>query len=227
MFPIGDDDVREGGVPWMTGVLIAVNVAVFFYELALFSSGQLEAFFTTYGVVPAQIAQGQNLIAFLTSMFMHGGWAHIFSNMLFLWVFGDNIETTLGKFGYLVFYLAGGIAASLVHVVFNTGAETPSLGASGAVAAVLGAYAVLYPQSRVRVLYFFFFRLMITQMVALVFIGVWFITQLFNGVASLGVPTAQTSGVAYWAHVGGFVLGLLIGFLFRGRRKPLERTSRA
>ena len=225
MFPIGDDNVRGGGKPWVTWLLMGANIALFIYELTLMSAGKLEQFMLTYGVVPAQIVQGQNLFSLLTSMFLHGSWAHVFSNMLFLWIFGDNIEATLGKVGYIVFYLVGGLAASAAHIAFNLQSQVPTLGASGAVAAVLGAYAVMYPQSHVRVLVIFFFRLMMTRIVALLFIGFWFLTQFFNSVASLGVRTAQTGGVAYLAHVGGFILGLIVGALFRGRRRELRRPT--
>jgi len=224
MFPVGDDDVRGAGRPWLTWILIGLNVMAFLYELTL-SQSQLEQFIMTYGVVPAQVMQGQNLLSLFASMFLHGGWAHILGNMVFLAVFGDNVEATLGKVGYLFFYLAGGLAASVAHILFNLGGQVPSLGASGAVAAVLGAYVVMFPHSRVRVLVFFGYFIRFTQVAALLFVGIWFITQLFSGVASLGVETAQSGGVAYWAHVGGFVLGLLVGFLLRGQAPELERAQ--
>jgi membrane associated rhomboid family serine protease len=224
MFPIGDEDVRGAGFPWVTVVLIGLNVLVFGYELTL-APGQLDQFFRTYGVVPAEVLQGRNLISLLTSMFMHGGWAHIFSNMLFLWIFGDNVEATLGKVPYLLFYLCGGLIGSAAYVLLNAGGSTPSLGASGAVAAILGAYVVMFPTARVRVLVIWGFFARVTRVVALIFIGIWFITQLFVGVASLGAATAQTGGIAYSAHIGGFLLGLGVGFLGRSRAK-LVRESR-
>lgn len=214
MFPIGDEDVKQSGVPWVTWGLVAINVLVFLYELTL-SQAQLEQFYMTYGVVPAQILQGQNLISLLTSMFLHGGWFHIISNMVFLAVFGDNIEATLGRVLYVGFYLLGGLAGSAAHIVFNMGAELPSLGASGAIAAVLGAYVVMFPQSQVKVLFIFGIFARVTRVAAILFAGFWFVTQLFSGVASLGPTTAQSGGVAYWAHIGGFVLGLIVGFLGR------------
>jgi len=222
MFPIGDEDIRTASRPWVTWLLVGLNVLVFLYELTL-GRTQLEQFFMTFGVVPAQVMQGKHLISLLTSMFMHGGWAHIFSNMLFLWVFGDNIEAVLGKLLYLGFYLVGGLVASAAHILFNLGADMPSLGASGAVAAVLGAYVVMFPRSQVKVLVVFGFIARVTRVAALFFVGIWFITQLFNSVASLGPATAQTGGVAYWAHIGGFVLGLIVGFLFRGQAKEVAR----
>jgi membrane associated rhomboid family serine protease len=224
MFPIGDDDVRGAGIPVVTWLLIALNAIVFVYEITL-PPGQLEQFFAAFGVVPAQILDGRNLSALLTSMFLHGGWAHIIGNMLFLAVFGDNVEAILGKIGYLVFYLAGGLAASAAHIFFNANSQLPSLGASGALAAVLGAYVVMFPQAQVRVLIFFGFFVTIRRVTAVLFLGLWFLTQLLNGVASLGVATAQTATVAYWAHIGGFLTGLLAGVIFRGRAKEAALES--
>lgn len=154
-------------------------------------------------------------------MFMHGGWMHLIGNMVFLWVFGDNIEAVLGHAGYLIFYLAGGLAASAAHIFFNINSSIPSLGASGAIAAVLGAYVVMFPRSRVRMLVLLGFRGFVTRVSALIFLGVWFITQFLSGVASLGPATAETSGVAFWAHIGGFVFGLVGGLLLRGRTRQL------
>ena len=220
MIPIGDDDVRGAGPPVVTWLLIVVNVLAFLFELTL-SPPELEQFFMTFGVVPAQIQQGDNLLALLTSMFLHGGWLHIVSNMLFLWVFGNNIEAVLGKTLYLLFYLAGGLAASVIHIIFNLGSNIPSVGASGAIAAVLGAYIVLFPRSQVRVLVISFY-MGVTRVAAIVFLGFWFIIQLFTGVASLGAQTAQTGGVAFWAHIGGFVFGVLVALLMRGQTRQVR-----
>jgi membrane associated rhomboid family serine protease len=216
MIPVGDQDVRGSGRPWVTWALVGLNVIAFIYELTL-GPAQLEQFLMAYGVVPAQIISGKNLVSLLTSMFLHGGLIHVISNVLFLAVFGDNVEAILGKVGYLGFYLIGGLLASGAHVAANSGATVPSLGASGAVAAVLGAYVVMFPRSRVRVLVFWGFFVTMTRVAALLFVGIWFITQLFSGVAALGVPTAQTGGIAYWAHIGGFIPGVVVGFLFRKR----------
>jgi membrane associated rhomboid family serine protease len=221
MIPIGDSDVRGAGLAIITIVLIAINVVVFVYEATL-SQPELESFVQEYGVVPEEITQGEDLFTLLTSIFLHGGWLHLIGNMLFLWVFGDNIEHTLGPIIYPVFYILGGLAASAAHILLNPDSTIPSVGASGAIAAVLGAYLVMYPQSRVRVLVFLGYFATVTRITALIFLGIWFVMQLFNGVASLGVETAQTGGVAFWAHVGGFVLGVVVGFLFRGQKRPLE-----
>lgn len=226
MFPVGDQDVRGSDVPIVTWLFVGINVAVFAYELTL-SPGELDSFFQTYGVVPAQILAGQNLFSLLASMFIHGGWLHIAGNMLFLAIFGDNVEAVLGKVLYLIFYLAGGLAASALHIFFYQGSGQPSVGASGAVAAVMGAYALMFPGARVRVLLILFYFVQITWIRAFIFIGVWFVMQFLYGLASLGA-TAQTVGVAYWAHVGGFVLGVAGGIVFRGRaqRMGLEPVPR-
>jgi membrane associated rhomboid family serine protease len=212
MFPVGDEDSPKIGLQWMTVLLIGINILVFLYQITL-GEGQLEQFIRTYGVVPAQIQQGEDLISLLTSMFMHGGWMHIIGNMLSLWIFGDNVEAALGKVLYLGFYLAGGLAASAVHILFSLGSTTPSLGASGAIAAVMGAYVVMFPKARVRVIMGWSRR--VTRVTALVFVGVWFLLQFLSGIASLGVQTAQTGGVAYWAHIGGLVAGVIAGFFVR------------
>lgn len=220
MFPIGDDNVRGAGPGILTVGLVLVNVAVFIAEVTIFRPG-LRELFNEYGVVPAQVLNGQQLYSFVTSLFLHGGWLHLISNMLFLWIFGDNVEVALGKVIYPVFYLVGGIVASLAHVLLSPSSTLPSVGASGAIGAILGAYVVMFPRSQVRVLMLFGFFMVIRRVTAVFFLGIWFVTQFFTGIASVGAETAQSGGVAVWAHVGGFVFGLLIGFLFRGRAKDL------
>lgn len=222
MFPIGDDDVRGAGPGYVNLLLIAVNVIVFLYQVSL--GPGIQDFINRWGVIPANIIQGEGLITLLTSMFLHGGWLHLIGNMLFLWVFGDNIEAVLGHVGYLLFYLAGGLAASAAHILVGPDSTIPSVGASGAIAAVLGAYIVMFPRSRIRVLLVFFF-LTITRVSALVFLGLWFVMQLLNGIAGIA-DTAQTSGIAFWAHIGGFVFGLICGFLLKGRASHLEFEPR-
>ncbi|MBS3783616.1 MAG: rhomboid family intramembrane serine protease [Anaerolineae bacterium] len=220
MFPIGDDNVRGAGPGIVTVGLVLVNVAVFIAEVTIFRPG-LRELFNEYGVVPAQVLNGQQLYSFVTSLFLHGGWLHLISNMLFLWIFGDNVEVALGNVIYPVFYLVGGIVASLAHVLLSPSSSLPSVGASGAIGAILGAYVVMFPRSQVRVLMLFGFFMVIRRVTAVFFLGIWFVTQFFTGIASVGAETAQSGGVAVWAHVGGFVFGLLIGFLFRGRAKDL------
>jgi membrane associated rhomboid family serine protease len=220
MFPIGDDNIRGGPPPIVNWALIVLNALVFIYESSL-SQTELASFFNQYAVIPTQVLAGQNVTSLLTSMFLHGGWLHVGGNMLFLWVFGDNIEKTLGHLGYLLFYLAGGLVASGAHVLLNASSNIPSLGASGAIAAVMGAYILMFPHSRVRVFVLFGFFARVTQVAAILFLGIWFVMQLFNGVASLGVPTAQSAGVAFWAHIGGFVAGLPVGLLNREKAARL------
>jgi membrane associated rhomboid family serine protease len=224
MIPIGDQDIRGSARPWVTWLLVGLNVIVFIYELTL-SQPQLEQFAAQFGAVPARITRGENLISLLTSIFVHGGVIHILSNMVFLLVFGDNVEAALGKAGYLGFYLLGGLIASGAQVIAYPEAEIPSLGASGAVAAVLGAYVVMFPRSKVKLLVFWGFYATMTRVAALLFVGVWFITQFLSGITSLAVRTAQTGGVAYWAHIGGFIAGLLGGLLFRKRAQELTARS--
>ncbi|MCL7451569.1 MAG: rhomboid family intramembrane serine protease [Anaerolineae bacterium] len=204
----------------MSWLFIVINVLVFVYELSL-GSDQLQQFFNQFGVVPVQVVEGENLVSLITSMFLHGGWLHIIGNMLFLFVFGDNVEAVMGKPLYFVFYLVGGLAASAGHILFNMDSTTPSLGASGAIAAVLGAYVVMFPRARIRVLVFLLYFVRVTRVTAVLFVGVWFLTQFLYGVASLGAESAQTAGVAYWAHIGGFVLGLAGGIVFRRRAQSM------
>jgi len=220
MFPIGDDNVRGSDPAFVNYALIAINVIVFLFETSM-DPNALQAFFNQWAVQPAEITAGVSLITLLTSMFLHGGWLHLIGNMIFLWVFGDNIEAVLGHAAYLVFYLAGGLAATAAHIFFNLDSMIPSLGASGAIAAVLGAYIVMFPRSQVRALILLGFFTRITRVSAMLFLGIWFVTQLFSGIASLGPETAQTSGVAFMAHVGGFIFGLASGFLLRGRTTRL------
>jgi membrane associated rhomboid family serine protease len=218
MLPIGDTNIRNAGPGFVTIGLILLNILAFIWE---WMAGAEQVVYT-FGVIPVNILNGVSLATLLTSMFLHGGLWHLGSNMLFLGIFGDNVEAVLGRFMYLLVYLAGGVVASLAHVFINPTSTIPSVGASGAIAAVLGAYVVMFPQSRIKVLYFLGFFAGVTRVAAGLFLGVWFIMQLFNGVGSIGVQTAQTAGVAFWAHIGGFVFGFLVGLVFRGRAQRLQ-----
>lgn len=211
MFPIGDDNQPNRGPAILTLALVAVNVLVFLYEATL-DPQQLQDFVTTYGVIPIEIQRGDDLFTLITSMFVHGGWAHIIGNMLFLWVFGDNIEHRFGGVIFLLFYLGTGLAASAAHILTNQGSTIPSVGASGALSGVLGAYLVLYPQNRVRLL---ILRVGVVSIPALLFLGVWFLQQLVSGIAALSVDTVQSTGIAFWAHIGGFVAGVALAFPLR------------
>jgi len=211
IFPYGDTNVPNGAFPVVNYVLIAINIAVFGYQVSL-PQGELESLVYTYGFVPAGLDKWSSI----TSMFMHGGWMHLIGNMVFLYLFGDNIEQTIGRLRYLAFYLAGGIVATLGHYFSNPASTIPAIGASGAIAAVMGAYLVCFPHSQIRMLWLFFpFRIS-----AFLFLGFWIVQQIMSGSASLGVPTEDTAGVAWWAHIGGFVFGVLCGFVFRRFKAP-------
>jgi len=227
IMPLGDDDSRLTITPYVTFLLIGLNVAGF---LLMLGQGEaLETFVRTWSVVPAEYAQQTDLdprhagpfwLTAFSSMFMHGGWMHLIGNMLFLWVFGDNVEAAMGHGKFLAFYLLTGLAATLAHVLLNTGSTIPSLGASGAISGILGGYLVMFPKQRVRVL----IGRGITHMPALAVIGLWAAFQFINGFGQL-VQTEETGGVAYAAHVGGFVAGLALVFVFRDREK--ERAIEA
>jgi len=217
VLPIGDVSVRRR-VPLVTICLIAINALVFLYQLLL-PAGALDAFILQAGLVPAATANQPTLATVgdvLTSMFMHGGWSHILGNMLYLWIFGDNIEEGLGRVRYLLFYLLAGGAAALLQVLSRPGSNVPMIGASGAIAGVLGAYMVFYPRMRVRTLLTLGFWIRFVQLPALVVLGYWFLLQLLNGFTAIGTVGG---GVAWWAHIGGFLFGLVVGWLFRGRVK--------
>ena len=236
MFPIGDENERGHGPAFVTLAFIGLNVAVFLLlQGAGGPSGQ--AFTYGYSAVPYEITTGQDLtepepitidgqpeqvphepgpspiwLTLLTSIFMHGGWLHIAGNMLFLWIFGDNVEHRIGHVLYLAFYLVAGVIASFAQILVETTSVIPTLGASGAISGVLGAYLVMFPTNRVTV---FLFRVLL-PVPAIVAIGMWAVFQFINGLGSIAV-SAETGGggVAYMAHIGGFVAGLVAGFLFR------------
>lgn len=212
IFPIGDENVQGGAKPIFSYAFIAINVLVFLFQVTLGQQG-INQFLTTYGTIPLEIMNGQDYFTLMTSMFLHGGWMHIIGNMLFLWVFADNIEAV----PFLLFYILGGLAASAAHIFFNTTSTIPSVGASGAISAVLGAYLVMFPASKIKVLVVYFFRSF--TMPAIFFLGLWGVQQFISGFMSLGPATADTAGVAWWAHIGGFVFGVAFGFLFRNRAK--------
>jgi rhomboid family protein len=222
--------------PIVTWALIGACLAAFALELSVTASGgdlALENFFTTWGAVPADITAalergdylGQAMLGMVTSMFLHAGWLHLLGNMLFLWIFGNNVEDRLGGLLYLLFYLVGGIAAALTQVVIDPRSDVPLVGASGAIAAALGAYIVLFPGARILSLVFLGFFYQLIEVPALIVLGFWFGLQLLSGFAALGAETAQ-GGVAFFAHIGGFVFGLAVGLLLRvvgagdGRGRP-------
>lgn len=221
MLPLGDDNSGRRTLPVVTYVLIAINVLVFVvFELP---NPDLDRFIQQWGTVPAEIMAGRGLLTLITSMFLHGGWAHLGGNMLFLWIFGDNVEDAFGHALYLVFYLVCGLAASMAQVLLNTSSTIPGVGASGAISGVLAAYIVMFGSNRVRVL----MGGLLTSVPAYVMIGLWIVLQFVNGFASIA-NTAQTDGVAYGAHVGGFIAGLLLTFVLRGfARQPATGAVRS
>jgi len=222
MLPIGDDREAGAGHGLVTYALVALNVLAFFLEIAR-PADALQAFVTAWGVVPREYSAGRDLAplipvpfwsTLMTSMFLHGGWMHLGGNMLYLWIFGDNLEHRMGHVRFLVFYLLCGLAAGIAHIVFNSGSSVPTVGASGAISGVLGGYLLLFPKNRVRVLMYGG----IAHVPALVVLGMWIVIQVVNSAGAM----AQTSdtgggGVAYLAHVGGFVAGLVLAKLFARR----------
>lgn len=202
--------------PTVTLALIAINFIVFFYQLTL-DPRALQSFIMTYSMIPAraqlalahsQYTLAQGFLPLFTSMFLHGGWLHIIGNMWFLWLFGPNVEDRLGHLPYLGFYLVCGLGAGIAQMLFSLGSTIPGLGASGAIAGVLGAYVVFFPSSRILTLVTLFFWWFFARLPAVLFIGLWFAVQFLSGIGSLG--SAQAGGVAWWAHVGGFLLGMLL-----------------
>jgi membrane associated rhomboid family serine protease len=214
MIPIGDDKLQGARTPFLCWIFIAINVIVFLYEVSL-SDAELNAFIKEFGVIPVEILNGENLKSLITSMFLHGGWMHLIGNMLFLYVFGDNIEAVKGHTGFLIFYILGGLAGSFTHIFLSPDSTIPSIGASGAISALLGAYLVWFPGSKIKMLVPIFFFITIVRVNAFVFLFIWAGLQLFYGMATIGADSAETAGVAYWAHIGGFAFGLVVALFFR------------
>lgn len=211
-FPIGDDNVKGGHKPLFSYSLILLNVLVFIYELSLDSEGA-QHFIFEFGTIPLEIFSGQDLFTMLSSMFLHGGWMHLIGNMLFLWVFADNIEAVIGSFNFIFFYILGGVCATLIHAGVNPVSEIPVVGASGAISAVMGAYLVMFPASRIRVLILILFTT--AYVPAILFLGIWIVQQTISGIGSLNVGLGPESNVAWWAHIGGFVFGIIVGMIAR------------
>ena len=213
VIPLGDASRRTRRFAIVTLLIIAVNVWVFLLEL-----GGGDAFVAQWAVIPAAIASGSGWITLITSMFLHGSWLHILGNMVFLWAFGPVIEDAMGRMRYLAFYLIGGVVAMLAQVSASPGSTVPCLGASGAIAAVMGAFIVMYPRDRIRSVVWILIFIRVTYIPAILLIGVWFVIQLLDAGA---VARVQTGGVAYLAHVGGFVFGVVTARLWvRRPRSP-------
>jgi membrane associated rhomboid family serine protease len=218
------------------GMIVACFV-IFAWQLGLLASGGEEAlgtFIRTWGVVPVEVvgawergdAVGGATAGLISSQFLHGGWLHLLGNMLYLWIFGNNIEDRLGRLPFVVFYLAGGIAAALAQIAIDPASDVPMIGASGAIAAILGAYLVLYPRARITSLVFLGFFYQLIDVPALLVLAFWFVLQLIDGLASLGVSSSG-GGVAFFAHIGGFVFGAGVALVLRsvGRAGPARRMS--
>jgi membrane associated rhomboid family serine protease len=218
MIPIRDQ-IPTRRVPVVTYLLIAANVLVFLLEL-LSGSYQNQLVYQ-FAVIPAHFMTNLslgNVTDIFTSMFMHAGWLHLGGNMLYLWIFGDNVEDSMGPVKYLLFYLFGGVVASLAHILTNPGSQIPTVGASGAIAAVLGAYLVLYPRARVMTIIPLGFFLRMTTLPASLVLGFWFLLQIVNGLLTLG--SSDIGGVAFWAHIGGFLTGVVLAKLLANQRRP-------
>lgn len=217
MFPLYDENPTRT-TPYFTYGIIGMNVLVFLHEVSL-SNTQLNLFLSQYAVIPQELTTNLTVewTTLFTSQFLHGGWWHLISNMLFLWVFGNNIEERLGHFKYLIFYLVCGALAALCQWFIGMYSTIPSLGASGAISGVLGAYLIRFPQARVKTLVFLGFFVTTISVPALVIIGLFFIQNVISGLASLQAAanmTIETGGVAYWAHIGGFVFGIILSPIF-------------
>ncbi|MDI6799792.1 MAG: rhomboid family intramembrane serine protease [Actinomycetota bacterium] len=210
MIPIRDENPTRT-FPFVTISLIAVNSAVFLYELSLGSG--FDAFIRSFGATPCLILTKGGpyvYITLLTSIFLHGSWFHLLGNMLYLWIFGNNVEDVLGHLGFILFYLLSGLGGASAHVIMNPASSLPSLGASGAIAGVLAAYLILFPLAGVDVAIPIFFFISIVRLPALIVIGFWFVLQLLNGYFSAMSPMMEAGGVAWFAHIGGFLIGLLL-----------------
>jgi rhomboid family protein len=230
VIPLRDQNPSRS-TPVVTRGLIVLNAVIFLYELSL--GPELKDFMFSWGLVPARIPAALDLggeplawtgVTFVSSMFLHGGWAHLLGNLWYLWIFGDNVEDQFGHLGYLLFYVAAGFAASLLHVLASIDSRVPTLGASGAIAGVLGAYAVMFPKARVITLVPFFPFFQVIPLPAMFMLGVWFVFQFVAGALTVG---QQGGGVAWWAHIGGFLFGVILAKLTSPFRRRPESYAEA
>ena len=229
MIPLRDHNPGVG-TPLVVYLLIAANVLVFLFMWQM-PPQRLEAFVLAFGMRPYEITRAVDLpppspqpvyATVFTSMFMHGGWLHLGGNMLYLWVFGNNVEDVFGHLGFLVFYLVSGVAAAVGQILVDPASQVPLIGASGAIAGVMGAYLVFFPHARIDTLVLAFYVIRLVPLPALWVLGFWILIQFLQGTAELA-PEAMQGGVAWWAHIGGFVAGVVIGVLFRGRAREVAR----
>lgn len=225
MFPL-KDTIPSRRFPCITVTLIIINIVVFFYETSL--GPYLEKFLFIYGVAPRRFFWLSTLgvegfvakyLSIFTSMFLHGGWLHLIGNMWYLWIFGDNVEDSMGRLRFLIFYLLCGIGAALFHIYTHPYSPIPCIGASGAISGVMGAYYVLFPYARIITLVPVFFFITFIEIPAFFFLLFWFMIQFFNGAFSIAAPHAFYEGVAWWAHIGGFICGVVLVFFFKKRRR--------
>lgn len=226
MLPLSDDNRGRRSQPVTTWVLIALNVVIYAYQWTL-SDRALYDFLDRWATIPAEISSGQALFTLWTCAFLHGSWFHLGSNMLFLWIFGDNVEDVMGHVKFLIFYLLTAGAASYAQVLVSTDSVVPLVGASGAVSGVLAAYIVMFPHGRIRTLVFLGVFVTLVMLPAWIMIGYWIFLQVISGLGSLGTVGDQGGGVAFFAHIGGFAAGLVLVWLFRNRgREDAQRRAR-
>jgi membrane associated rhomboid family serine protease len=219
MFPLRDTQ-RSNSRPLITVLIIILNVVVFLHEVSLDEYSR-NYFIAHYGLIPARFHSW----AILSSMFMHGGWMHIIGNMWFLWVFGDNVEDAFGHLKYLVFYLLCGIAAAFTQVIFSPGSRLPMVGASGAIAGVMGAYLIKFPRSRIITLVFIFIFITTIEVPAGLMLAYWFIIQFFSGVGTIGYSHVSQGGTAFFAHIGGFITGMILVGVMGTRQVYMRRRD--
>jgi membrane associated rhomboid family serine protease len=228
------DDISARRAPIVTWTLIAVNVVVFLYQVGL-PEDRLNLLIVLRGLVPRRYSDPawaaevgfphDSYLSFITSTFLHGSWLHLIANMWFLWIFGDNVEDRMGRIRFLLFYLVCGLAAGLLHFFTATHSQIPTVGASGAIAGVLGAYFLLFPRARVLTLVPVLFIPLFFELPAIVFLLIWIALQIFQAYAELGIEAGDGGGVAWWAHVGGFGAGMLLHWMFVDRRRPVQRWT--
>ncbi|APE44130.1 rhomboid family intramembrane serine protease [Sulfitobacter alexandrii] len=222
MFPIRDHN-PSGRVPYVTYALMALNIAIFLSYVPILSDPrQINLFFASYALIPAEVSQGGGLHGLFTSMFLHAGWMHLAGNMLFLWIYGDNVEDEMGHLPYLGFYLACGIAAGLGQVLFEPSSFVPMVGASGAIAGVMGGYLLLFPKAKIDILIIFVVFFRVFPIPAWIILMLWFAMQFIGGMGA----TPESGGVAYWAHAGGFIAGLAFTLPLWLRRGGVRFWSR-
>jgi len=217
IIPFGDENIEGGHKPLVAYSFLAINIAIFIFQLSMGMDNYL-ASFESFSLTPLTVLQGQELYTLLTHMFLHGGLLHLAGNMIFLWIFGDNIEAIIGSFRFLIFYILSGLFAVGVHIYFDPSSNIPLVGASGAIAGVMGAYMVMFPKSKIKVLILIFKK----HIPAFIFLGIWLGMQIMNALQP--VEEGEMSQVAWWAHIGGFVFGIIGGLFFKNNHPPNVNT---